>query len=48
MMGYGRGEFGTGEDWVKFMENEVQDLKNTKIHESIEIIGYLKKIISLI
>ena len=42
-VGYGRGEFGTGEDWVKFMENEVQDLKNTKIHESIEDNWLLKK-----
>lgn len=42
-IGYARGEFGTGQDWVKFMENEVQDLKSQKFHESFEDTWLLKR-----
>ena len=34
--GYNRGEFGTGKDWVKFMENEVQELKKSNAKELFE------------
>ncbi len=43
-VGYGQGEFGTGKDWVKFMENEVQDLKSQKFHESVKDTWLLKRI----